>query len=154
MANANDSEIIEKMLSAHPRFMAEFFSQNSKHIIDDSTYWSVLGTLWKGGGTVVQQDLWIRLFNSPRRQKHKIMKKRERKAWRNLPCRVVAYRAINDISEIDEAISWSLSESIAERIFSEKGERLVVSNLFSRRDIFAYFDRRHEDEILVHRTGK
>jgi len=148
MANGNDSRIITYMMSLPPELMVEYFVMNHRMIIDDAMYWNVLGTLWKMGGTVVQQELWKGLFQSNRKKRHKIMKKRERKRWRRLPETIVAYRAINNESEIDSAISWTLSMTIANE-FSEDGKRKVVEKTFSKKDVFAFFDRRREEEILV-----
>ena len=148
MANGNDSRIITYMMSLPPELMVEYFVMNHRMIIDDAMYWNVLGTLWKMGGTVVQQELWKDLFQINRKKRHKIMKKRERKRWRRLPETIVAYRAINNESEIDSAISWTLSMTIANE-FSEDGKRKVVEKTFSKKDVFAFFDRRREEEILV-----
>lgn len=149
MANQNDSEIINKMMQLPEIYMTQFFVNNADDIVDDSTYWNVLGTLWKGGGTVVQQDLWINLFNANRRNKHKMMKTRERRFFKKLPRVVTGYRAINNDSEIRKAISWSLSEDVVKRVFSQNGKREIVARRFSKDQIFAYFDRRNEQEILV-----
>ena len=152
MAHKNDSEIIKSMMALPRNITAAYFAHNAHKIIADATYWNVLGTLWKGGGTVIQQDLWKELFNSDRKKRHRIMKKRERKIWRRLPKTVIAYRAINNDSEIINAISWSLSQEIVNNVFSENGRRRIVSREFDKKDIFAYFDRRQEDEILVNVT--
>jgi hypothetical protein len=149
MANENDSRIISEMMAMPEIYMAQFFANNSHKIIDDSTYWNVLGTLWKGGGTVVQQDLWIDLFKVKRRNKHKVMKTRERRFFNKLPRVITGYRAINNDSEIDKAISWSLSEKVVRKIFSQNGKREVVARRFNRDQVFAYFDRRHEQEIII-----
>lgn len=148
VANENDSYIISGMMQLPPQLMAEYFARNADKIQDDATYWNVLGSLWKLGGTVVQQDLWKRLFRSARKRRHKIMKSRERKRWRKLPKTMMAYRAVNDDSEIDTAISWSLSRAVAER-FSENGNRKIVARQFNKNEVFAFFDRRQEEEILV-----
>lgn len=148
MANENDSKILTRMMSMPAHLQAEFFKRNAMNIIDDSTYWNVLGTLWKLGGTVVQQSLWIEMLSSSRKNRHKIMKGKERSAWRRLPKKVIAYRAINDESEIDTAISWTLSRDVAEN-FSIDDARKIVTREFNKAEIFAYFDRRREAEILV-----
>ena len=148
MANKNDTRIIEEMLAVPAALQAEYFKRNAHKIEDDSNYWNVLGTLWKLGGTVVQQDLWVEMFSVQRRNRHKVMKGKERAAWRKLPPKVLAYRAVNDDSEADYAISWTLSKNVAIR-FSDNGKRKVVSREFKKNEIFAYFDRRHEAEILV-----
>jgi hypothetical protein len=127
---------------------AEVFRRNAHRIIDDATYWNILGVMWKMGGTVIQQDHWKEMFCCDRRQSHKIMKNRERKRWRKLPKIVTAYRAINTPEEIETAISWTLSMKTAKQ-FSLNGKRKIVKGLFHKKDVFAFFDRRQEDEIIV-----
>ena len=149
MANENDSRIIETMMRLPGELLADFFSQNAHSIIDDATYWNVLGTLWKLGGTVRQQELWVPLFLSPRPKREKVMKRTERKRWRRLPPVVTAFRAINEPSEADTAISWSLNRNVVDRFFTEHGKRPIVERQFKKPEIFAFFDRRGEEEILV-----
>ncbi|MET4696965.1 hypothetical protein [Endozoicomonas lisbonensis] len=148
MANENDTKFMQALMLVPEELQAEFFRKNAHQIKDDSTYWNVLGTLWKLGGTVAQQELWKEMLSAPRKNSHKIMKNKERSVWRRLPNKVKAYRAINHDGEIDTAISWTLSRKIAEK-FSQNGKRKVVSREFRKAEIFAYFDRRNEDEILV-----
>lgn len=149
MVNRNDSLFVEHLLGL-PEFMAfDFFYHNCHKIIDDSNYWNLLGTLWKKCGSVINLLLWIELFRSNRKNRHKIMKNRERKRWRSLPKKVIAYRAINNKAEIETAISWTLNKKIADDIFSHKGLRQVVSKKFDKKDILAFFDRRGEEEIIV-----
>jgi hypothetical protein len=153
MSNSNDASIIQKMLRLPEELGAEFFRRVHHKIIDDSCYWNTLGTLWKLGGTVVQQGLWQELFLSKRPNRHKIMKKSERRAWRKLPAVVTAYRAVNHPGEADTAISWSLDRGIVDRIFSDGGKRPVIEKKFRKDEIFAFFDRRGESEILVNLGG-
>jgi hypothetical protein len=149
MANENDSKIMEQILSTPDvRLASEVFRRNAHRIIDDATYWNILGVMWKMGGTVIQQDHWKEMFRCDRRQKHKIMKNRERKRWRKLPKIVTAYRAINTPEEIETAISWTLNRKTAEQ-FSWNGERKIIERNFHKTEIFAFFDRRQEDEIIV-----
>jgi len=149
MANADDSAIIEQMLTVPDVMKAQYFSDNAHLIMDDATYWNVLGTLWKLGGTVYQQELWMPLFCSKRKRRHKIMKSSERKEWRKLPKKMVGYRAVNNAAEIDEAISWSLSRRVVEKLFTENGRRKIAEREFNKNNIIAYFNRRNEEEILV-----
>ena len=149
MANINDSRFIEEIMTLPDSLKGQFFADNAHRIIDDAAYWNVLGTLWKLGGTVYQQEQWRVLFLCDRKQKHKIMKSRERKKWRRLPTKMMAYRAVNNDSEAAKAISWSLSKSVVERCFTGGNQRQIVAREFLKSEIFAFFDRRGEDEILV-----
>lgn len=146
MANKNDSDIIKGMEKCTGESVGRYFALHADDFQDDSTYWNVLGTLWKLGGTVIQQEMWKVLFSSTRRNRHKIMKTSERRKWRKLPKKVRAYRAVNNEDEYHKAISWTLSRSVALKL--ARG-REIKEKVFHRRDVFAYFDRRGEDEILV-----
>ncbi|ENV4252631.1 hypothetical protein ACFJ9Q_004486 [Vibrio parahaemolyticus] len=149
MANVNDSNIISRLLSIPECYQLDFFVRSAPAIQDDSTYWDVLGTLWKAQGSHQHQGVWSSLFTCLRRNKHKVMKSSERKAFAKLPKVITAYRAINDESEIETALCWTLSEDIAKRVFSQGGRRKVVSKQFTKDEVFAYFNRRKEQEILV-----
>ncbi|HHF2869001.1 TPA: hypothetical protein ACPJZQ_004160 [Vibrio alginolyticus] len=56
---------------------------------------------------------------------------------------------MNDEPEIETALCWTLSEDIAKRIFSQGGQRQVVSKQFTKDEVFAYFNCRKEQEILA-----
>jgi hypothetical protein len=154
MANTNDSDIIKGMMRYPEELYAEYFYRVSPLIVDDATYWNVLGTLWKLGGKVKQQELWRPLFLSRRKKRDKIMKKTERQRWRNLPAVIKAFRAVNDSNEAETAISWSLDRKIVERFFSYDGARQIVERTFHKAEVFAFFDRRGEEEILVNLTER
>jgi hypothetical protein len=76
------------------------------------------------------------------------MKGRERQRWRNLPAVVTAYRAVNHPEEAETAISWTLDRKVAEK-FSQNAKRQIVVRKFRKQDVFAFFDRLGEEEILV-----
>lgn len=149
MANQNDSNIIKTMIGLPEHDMPDFFRKYADKIQDDSVYWGTLGTLWKATGNTHEQEAWLPLFKAKRRNKKKIMKARERKEFSRLPKTVTAYRAVNNDDEENSAISWTLTEEVANRIFSKNGQRKVISKQFDKSQIFAYFDRRNEQEILV-----
>lgn len=148
MANPNDSAFVCELLRVPQALQFVFFAANHGCIQDDANYWNLLGTLWKASGRVEHLSLWLPLFRSSRRKREKIMKSRERRRWRALPKIVTAYRAVNHPSEAETAISWTLDKRIAERVFSH-GVRQVVSRQFKRDEVFALFDRRGEEEIIV-----
>lgn len=77
------------------------------------------------------------------------MKSSERKAFNRLPKVVTAYRAVNDETEEAIAISWTLSEDVAKKIFSQNGKRKIAKRQFEKWQILAYFNRRKEQEIIV-----
>ncbi len=148
MANQNDSKFIDAMLELEDHEMAQYFFQKHRYLQDDSTYWNTLGSLWKFGGTVLQQDLWLRLLRSDRKNSHKIMKGSERKAWRRLKGNLTIYRAYNTVEELDTSISWTLDRKVAEK-FTLDGRRGIATLVIDASEVFAYFNRRNESEVLI-----
>lgn len=149
MANHNDSFIATQLINAQPREVVRLFAQLSDHIQDDAAYWNLLGVLWKAHGETHRQSEWLPFFQSSRAKSRKVMAKSERKVFDRLPSVVTAYRAINEDAETQKAISWTLSEEIATRLFSQNGKRKVAKRQFAKSEVFAYFNRRHEQEIIV-----
>lgn len=149
MANPSDSAYIENIIALPENLQLLQFVKTSDLLKDDTSYWALLSALWKAHGTIGLQPVWIELFRSKRRGSNKIMKKAERKRWAALPKEVVAYRAVNCAEEAKYAISWTLSRQIADDVFSEGGTRTVVTRTFQKQDIFAFFDRRGEEEIII-----
>lgn len=131
--------------------MLPFMENYGSQITDDSNYWNILGTAWKAGGCFKDQPRWITLFQSKRRNRHKIMKTSERREFARLPKTVRAYRCCDDPFEADQSICWSLDRKFVEQYAAKKGRVLIVECTFSKSDIFAYFNRRRESEILVWR---
>lgn len=128
-----------------------YFAQNN-HVLDfDNDYWNVLGTIWKDDGSVAEtQELFVELLRNPaRRNKHKIMKTNERREYAKLPKVVTAYRACGHIDEISTSISWSLDKKFVERYAESTGRTIIATLDFKKSEIFAYFNRRNESEIIV-----
>lgn len=127
-----------------------YFAKNNHVLMFDNDYWNVLGTIWKGDGSVDIQDAFVELLRNPaRRNKHKIMKTNERREYAKLPKVVTAYRACGHIDEIGTSISWSLDKRFVERYAESTGRAIIATQDFKKSEIFAYFNRRGESEILV-----
>jgi hypothetical protein len=142
---------IAKILAAAPHhLMLNIMKGYSYQIADDSNYWNFLGTAWKAGGSFEQQEQWIELFQSKRRNRQKIMKTSERREFSRLPKVVTAYRAYTNEDELNHSICWSLDPAFVKQ-YAEKTGRKVAQMKFEKSNIFAYFNRRKESEILVWR---
>ena len=151
MDKINDT-FIAKVLSVTPEHLQlNVMHGYASQIKDDSNYWNFLGTAWKAGGSYEKQDYWIKLFKSKRRNAHKIMKTSERREFLRLPKIVTAYRAYTDDQELESSICWSLDEKFVKQ-YAEKTGRKIAKQKFEKSDIFAFFNRRQESEILVWRA--
>lgn len=147
-----DDIFIAKVLSAIPHhMMLNVMKGYSDQITDDSNYWNFLGTAWKAGGSFENQSQWIELFQSKRRNRQKIMKTSERREFSRLPKVVTAYRAYTDENELNNSICWSLDQKFVKQ-YAEKTGRMIAERKFDKSNIFAYFNRRRESEILVWRN--
>lgn len=143
---------IAKVLSATPHHLTLNVMQGySEQITDDSNYWNFLGSAWKAGGTFEKQNQWIELFKNNRRNRQKIMKSSERREFSRLPKIVTAYRAYESEDELNQSICWSLDHKFIEK-YAEKTGRKIAEHKFQKKNIFAFFSRRGESEILVWRS--
>ena len=146
-----DDAFVARVLAVTPHHLTLNVIQGySDQIKDDNNYWNLLGTAWKAGGTYEKQHHWIGLFKSKRRNAHKIMKTSERREFAKLPKIVKAYRAYTDDEELLDSICWSLDKRFVTQ-YAEKTGRKIAERSFKRANIFAYFNRRCESEILVWR---
>lgn len=146
----SDVTIARAMATFPHHLMIDFMEANGHRITDDSNYWNLLGTAWKAGGSFEQQDHWIELFQSKRRNRQKIMKTSERREFSRLPKKLKAYRAYADPIEIEQSICWSLDKKFVEQ-YAKAKDLQIAECTFNRDDVFAYFNRRQESEILVWR---
>lgn len=152
MTKTNDSQIAKVMIMVPHHMMLAFMQGNHNKIRDDSNYWNMLGTAWKAGGCFADQEHWLKLFKSPRRNHQKIMKTSERREFSRLPIKLKAYRAYADPIEIEQSICWTLDKKFVES-YAKAKDLQIAEQIFHRDDVFAYFNRRQESEILVWRSA-
>lgn len=127
-----------------------YFEKNNAVLVFDNDYWNVLGTIWKDSGSLEIQSKFVELCNNTKRRNHKrIMKTNERRVFNKLPKTVTAYRACNDTSEIETSINWSLDLDFVKKYADATGRTIIANKEFDKSEIFAYFNRRKESEILV-----
>ncbi len=152
MANKHDSRIVEELIVISRRGLhdevVDYFFGIVDSVIDDSTYWNLVASVWIGHGGSRRKGDWLRVFTSSRRGRWKMMKGRDRKVWRKLPNSIRSWRAVRKGEDIEEAISWTLDKGVAER-FGRLWDREVKERVFSKERVIAYFDRRREREIIV-----
>ncbi len=146
MANQNDSAIWIEINSRPKWNYLDCFLANHDRIQDDSNYWQMLAAIWIVSGNNYRLDEWIRLFRSPRRNRHKIMKGKDRRTFDALPPIVTAYRASNPEEDLERMIAWTIDRSVLVKFGHG---RQIVERRFQKAQILAYFDRRQEREIIV-----
>ena len=151
MANENDSRICDQLIALPIGARLPFLLKVADDIFDDSCYWQIVAGVWIGSEVCSPYiKVWRDLFTAPRRNRHKLMKGADRRIWRSIvkrgaPKYITAYRAMNPDDDVITAISWTLSESVANKL--ARG-RKVISLEIPKGCIIAYFDRRQEHEII------
>ena len=79
------------------------------------------------------------------------MNEEELEKYKKLPQKVTIYRGVTDYNrDNDKALSWTLSKKKAEWFahrFDEDGD--VIKKEVDKKDIYAYFNSRDEDEVIV-----
>lgn len=116
--------------------------------LTDYGYWFFLSTLWVSYTGYSDLNVWKQLFSSTRpKRKQCIMKPSELLAYKRLPHIVTVYRA-HRLAETDW-IAYTLNIEIAKRFARERDVNQITEYTVKKRDIFALFLRRGEDEILV-----
>lgn len=145
---SSDIEIIRQLAVLPSHLLLPFLLKNANKFECDNNYWNVLGTCWKAAGSHEEREKWMLLFRSKRRNQHKIMKTRERRVWRQLPKTIIVYRAATDDSELQTGMSWSLDKAFVER-YAKAENRIILTKKISKKEVWAYFDRRKESEVLI-----
>lgn len=143
-----DSNLVRKLAVLPNHLLLPFLLENASRFECDNNYWNILGTCWKAAGSHEEREKWLLLFRAKRRNQHKVMKTRERRAWRQLPKTMTVHRAASSVSEMDTALSWSTDRAFVERYAREK-HRIVLTRKINKSEAWAYFDRRKESEILI-----
>jgi len=112
---------------------------------DDAYYWQVLLAMWVKNGRSEYAARYRALFEAPRRNRARGMKKADRRAWRALPDSVRAYRAIAP-DEPSTVFAWSLDSARLRALYPD---REIIEALVPKAAIAFYVDRREEREVII-----
>lgn len=78
-----------------------------------------------------------------------MMSEEEMQTLNNLPDKITIYRGIGSESNT-KGVSWSLDKSIAEWFSNRfQSDGYVLTGQINKSDVLAYFNKRHEKEIVV-----
>ena len=112
---------------------------------DDAYYWQVLLAMWVKNGRSEYAARYRRLFEAPRRNRARGMKKADRRAWRALPDPVRAYRAIAP-EEPMAIFAWSLDRARLRVLYPG---REIIEAIVPKAQVAFYVDRREEREVII-----
>jgi hypothetical protein len=150
MANAHDSRIVTRLIelaeNGRGGAAVRHLWEHRWAFIDDAAYWQAVAATWIKCGSSLHLQTWRELFSLDRPKRHRLMKKGDRRRWRQLPKRVRVYRAVAP-GEPPGIFSYTLDRAVLDRIYG--GRREVREHVIDKRAVVAYFTRRAEHEIIV-----
>ena len=128
-----------------------FFDAISTYL-STKDYASLLGRVWTGSEYAnedanVSTDEMIAHFQNA--DKKELMSSSEMKTYNGLDDVIVVYRGVSVEKNNVNALSWTTSFAKAKWFAERWGDGVVYSAFANKSDVFAYFDRRNEDEVIV-----
>lgn len=138
----------------NPSYKMLYFSCIAQHLSSED-FASLLGSVWVGS-EYANADV-----NVPKKQmleyfkfadKSKLMTEEEMETFKDLDDEIVIYRGLSSNNKKNiKALSWTTSFGKAKWFAERWGENegVVYSANIDKKDVYAYFDRKNEDEVVV-----
>lgn len=145
-----DSWIIQKIIKKcdlekdHKGALSLFMKQS--HKLSNMAYWETLRALWIACGKRENYPTFKELFRAGRQEQCYLMTDRDWDLYKELPDDLTVYRAVH--KDGDNGLSWTTSKEFAEN-YAKSRNREVVSKRVKKADIFAYFNSRNEQEVIL-----
>ena len=124
--------------------LAAFYENRSR--LSHERYWEFLKIVWIRCGTIERLPLFRQLFGSKRPCKRWLMSPEEEAKLAGLPDEFTVWRAPRPGG--DEGISWSIERAFIVQ-YAEANGREVIERTVKKADVFAYFDRAGEGEVII-----
>ena len=117
------------------------------HLLSNPRYWEVLKTVWVAVGNTAVADEFRHYMQSNRPCRNYFMTPEEHEVMQQMAFPLKVYRACN--SENDGGISWTTNIKVATEFATFAKNAKILSYEVTRNDVFAYINRRGEDEIII-----
>lgn len=135
------------------RFNALF--EDYQYSMNDEAYWSAVGEVWTDSENIWQNyHGWLDLWENERTHRECVMDDTEWKLFDELPETLTIYRGIHgDGLKYGDKIglAWTLDKAKA-KWFADRyhhPKKRVLSATIAKKDVFAYFIGRNENEVVV-----
>ena len=116
-------------------------------LLSNPRYWELLKTVWIAAGHTAVATEFGRYMQSHRPCRNYFMTPEEHEALRQMSFPLKVYRACN--SENDGGISWTTNIEVAIEFASRLDNPKILAHQVERSEVFAYINRRGEDEIII-----
>lgn len=118
---------------------------------------------WSGSSAIhIHEETWHGVWdeirftkrNKPRKTRYRVMRKQDRESLLRMPDTIPIFRgyADNDNGTLWSGFSWTIDRSVAERFarnWEKYGRPYIASTTIAKEDVFAFFNRRPEAEIVI-----
>ena len=146
-----DSKIAYKIARAHDieKDAAKVLDLWRKYhpLLSNPRYWELLKTVWVAVGHTAVAEEFSRYMQSTRPCRNYFMTPEEHETLRRMSFPLKVYRACTDGN--DGGISWTTNLEVAIEFASRLGNPRILSYYAERDVIFAYVNRRGEDEVII-----
>ena len=146
-----DSKITTKIIRAHDVNcdLEEVLDLWRKYhtLLSNPRYWEVLKTVWIAAGYTAIAGEFRHYMQNNRPCRHYFMAPEEHEALRQMNFPMKVYRACN--SEQDGGISWTTNIETAIEFAARGKNQKILCRTVERSEVFAYINRRGEDEIII-----
>lgn len=151
--NRMDSDIARKLINLEENPVAALkHFRNNRQYLSNYAYWFFLSVIWVKRSDATDLEHWKQLFLAERPNRVQcIMKPSELLALEALPDIITAYRAHRP-GETDW-ISYTTDMAVAVRFAAKRRVMEIAEYEIRKSDVFAYFTRRGENEILLMDKG-
>lgn len=145
-----DSWIIQKIINKcdvekdHKGALSLFMKKS--HKLSNVAYWETLRALWIACGKRENYPIFKKLFRAEVDCQSYLMTASDWCSYMNMPANLTVYRA--SYKDGDDGLSWTTSKEFAES-YAKTRDRKVISKKIKKIDIFAYFNSRNEQEVIL-----
>lgn len=116
-------------------------------MLSNPRYWELLKTVWIAVGNTAVAPEFRRYMQSNRPCRNYFMTPEEHESLRRMAFPLKVYRACT--GENDGGISWTTSIEVAIEFASRLEHPKILARRVERSEMFAYINRRGEDEIII-----
>ena len=116
-------------------------------LLSNPRYWEMLKVVWIAVGSTSVAGEFRQYMQSTRACRNYFMTPEEHEVLRNMKFPLKVWRACS--GDDDDGLSWTVNLEVAME-FAVRGKcRKIITREVVRKDVFAYINRRGEDEIII-----
>ena len=119
-------------------------------LLEDKEYWELVADVWVDSENIWQNlNIWKRLLTQRTESKDLFMDEDDKKSFDELPDKFIVYRGYIE-GQNKKGFSYTTDENKAKWFAKRYGKNgKVTSRFVSKSEVFAFTNRRNENEIII-----